>query len=249
MQARSVPPTLPDPLIARLRAVGCVFAEEEAAEIRRVLGADDTAADAVVTARGAGVPLEHALGVALFAGVEVFVGAGVFVPRARAEVLVDEAVAARADARVVVDLGTGSGAIAAALAVRLPDADIHAADLDPNALAFARRNGTRHGFAVHEGDWWDALPPELRGTVDLAVAYLPHVPTARLDEIPGDYRTHEPDLSVAGGSDGLDPLRAVLATMDDWLSPRGVFVTLVADEQLGAATRLVAERRVRLTTG
>jgi len=238
-----------DPLVARLRAVGCVFAEEEAAEIRRVLGDDDEAADAVVTARGNGVPLEHALGVALFAGVEVFVGAGVFVPRARAEVLVDEAVAARPDARVIVDLGTGSGAIAAALAARLPDADIHAADLDPQALTYARRNAARYGFTVHEGDWWDALPPALRGTVDLAVAYLPHVPTPRLDDIPGDYRAHEPTLAVAGGPDGLDPLRQVLTTMDDWLSPDGLLVTLVADEQLGTATALTQGRRVRLTAG
>jgi release factor glutamine methyltransferase len=102
---------------------------------------------------------------------------------------------------------------------------------------------------VHEGDWWDALPPDLRGTLDLAVAYLPHVPTARLDEIPGDYRAHEPDLSVAGGPDGLDPLHAVLASMDDWLSPDGVLVTLVADEQLEAATVLTAGRRVILVEG
>jgi release factor glutamine methyltransferase len=239
----------PDPLVARLRAVGCVFAEEEAAEIRRVLGSDERAADAVVAARGNGVPLEHALGVAVFAGVEVFVGPGVFVPRARAEILVAEAVAARPGARTVVDLGTGSGAIAAALAARLPDAQIHAADLDRHALTYAVRNAERHGFIVHEGDWWDALPRELRGTVDLAVAYLPHVPTARLAEISGDYRGHEPDLSVAGGPDGLDPLRAVLASMDDWLSPDGVLVTLVADEQLGTASTLSAGRRVLLVVG
>jgi len=226
-----------------------VFAEEEAAEIRRVLGDDEAAADAVVAARGSGVPLEHALGVALFAGVEVFVGPGVFVPRARAEVLVEAALTARPDARVVVDLGAGSGAIAAAFAARLPDADIHAAELDRVALAYAVRNGERHGFTVHEGDWWDALPPELRGTIDLAVAYLPHVPTARLDEIPGDYRTHEPDLAVAGGSDGLDPLRAVLAAMDDWLSPDGILVTLVAEEQLDAAAALTRGKRVHLTEG
>ncbi len=242
-------PTPPDPLVGRLRAVGCVFAEEEAAEIRRVLGADDEAADAVVAARRTGVPLEHALGVALFAGVEVFVGPGVFVPRTRAEVLVDEAIAARPDARVVVDLGTGSGAIAAALAARIPGAEIHAADLDPNAVTSARRNGERHGFTVHEGDWWMPSRPSWHGTVDLAVAYLPHVPTVRLDEIPGDYRSHEPDLAVAGGSDGLDPLRSVLATMDDWLAPAGILVTLVAEEQLETATALTAGRRVRLTVG
>ena len=91
-----------DRLVARLRAVGCVFAEDEAAEIRRVHGDDETAADAVVAARKAGIPLEQALGVARFAGVEVEVGEGVFVPRLRAEPLVDDAVAAAPDARIVV---------------------------------------------------------------------------------------------------------------------------------------------------
>jgi release factor glutamine methyltransferase len=240
---------MPDPLVARLREVGCVFAEEEAAEIRRAVGADEKRADAVVAARGNGIPLEHALGVAMFAGVEVEVGPGVFVPRTRAEILVDAAVTARPDARVVVDLGTGSGAIAAALSARLPLAEVHAADLDPAALAFASRNAARYGFTVHEGDWWDALPPELRGRVGLAVAYLPHVPTSRLDEIPGDYRSHEPDLSVAGGPDGLDSLRAVLRDLDTWLAPDGVLVTLVAEEQLGTASALSEGRRVTLTVG
>jgi release factor glutamine methyltransferase len=238
-----------DPLVARLRAIGCVFAEEEAAEIRRVVGDDATRADAVVAARGTGMPLEHALGVARFAGVEVELGPGVFVPRRRAEVLVDAAVAARPNARVAVDLGCGSGAIAAALATRLPTAEVHAADLDAHALTSARRNAARHGFAVHEGDWWTALPASLRGRIDLAVAYLPHVPTARLDEIPADYRTHEPDLAVAGGPDGLDPLRHVIAEMDRWLAPDGVLVTLVADEQLETARELVRARRVVLTVG
>lgn len=242
-------PHVSDPLVGRLRAVGCVFADEEAAEIRRVVGADENRADAAVAARANGIPLEHALGTALFAGIEVEVGSGVFVPRTRAETLVDSACAARPDARVVVDLGTGSGAIAAALASRLPDAGVHATDFDPRALTFARRNATRYGFTVHEGDWWEALPHALRGRVDLAVAYLPHVPTARLDDIPGDYRAHEPDLAVAGGPDGLDPLRAVLCDLDTWLAPDGMLVTLVAKEQLGGASKLCEGKRVTLTVG
>jgi release factor glutamine methyltransferase len=240
---------MPDPLVARLREVGCVFAEEEAAEIHRVVGTDEKRADAVVAARANGIPLEHALGVAVFAGIEVEVGPGVFVPRSRAEVLVDAAVTARPDARVVVDLGTGSGAIAAALATRLRLAEVHAADLDPVALGYALRNAARYGFTVHEGDWWDALPRELQGRVDLAVAYLPHVPTSRLDEIPGDYRTHEPGLAVTGGPDGLDPLRAVLRDMDRWLAPDGMLVTLVAEEQLGTARGLSEGRRATFTVG
>ncbi|MEO8529527.1 MAG: methyltransferase, partial [Pseudolysinimonas sp.] len=142
---------MPDRLVAQLRAVGCVFAEEEAAEIRRVLGDDDSAADAVVAARASGIPLEHALGTALFAGIEVAVGPGVFVPRARAETLIEKAVTLRPDARVVVDLGTGCGAIAAAVKSRLPEAVVYAADIDPLALTFATRNATRYGFTVHEG--------------------------------------------------------------------------------------------------
>lgn len=240
---------MPDPLVARLRAVGCVFAEQEAAEIRRVVGADERRADAVVASRANGVPLEHALGTAVFAGVEVEVGPGVFVPRTRAETLVDAALAARPDARVVVDLGTGSGALAAALATLLPHADIHAADLDPHALGYARRNAIGYGFTVHEGDWWDSLPRALQGRVDLAVAYLPHVPTTRLNEIPGDYRANEPDLAVAGGADGLDPLRAVLRDLDTWLAPDGVLVTFVAEEQLGTATALSTGKRVTFTVG
>jgi release factor glutamine methyltransferase len=245
---------MPDPhgshqLVARLRAVGCVFAEEEAAEIRRVVGDNPERADAVVAARANGTPLEHALGTALFAGLDIEVGPGVFIPRTRVEPLVDAAVAARPDATVVVDLGTGSGALAAALATRLPHAQVHATDLDPRALEFARRNATRYGLTVHEGDWWNALPHDLQGQVDLAVAYLPHVPTARLTDIPGDYRAHEPDLSVAGGEDGLDPLRAVVRDLDTWLAPDGVLVTLVAEEQLRTARALSEDSRLALITG
>lgn len=234
-----------DPLVARLRAVGCVFAEEEAAEIRRV-GADP---DAIVAARAVGVPLEQALGTALFASVEVEVGPGVFVPRRRAEVLVDAAVAARPDARVVVDLGCGSGAIAAALASRMPSAEVYAVDIDADAVAYAVRNGARHGFTALRGDWWEALPRTLRGGVDLAVAYLPHVPDSRLADIPADFRDHEPVRTVSGGADGLEPLRQVVAGMPEWLAGDGALVTLVAREQLARARSLVGTTRVTLVEG
>ncbi|MGN6324821.1 methyltransferase domain-containing protein [Pseudolysinimonas sp.] len=229
--------TEPDPLVAALRSVGCVFAEAEAAEIRRVLR-DPDAQHAVVSARAAGMPLEQALGRARFAGMDVELAPGVFVPRARAETIVDVAVRTRPRARLVADLGTGNGAIAAALVERLPLADVHATDLDPAAVAVATRNGDRVGFSVRLGDWWEGLPPSLRGRVDLATAYLPHVPTERLDHIPRDFREHEPELAVHGGADGLDPLRAVLAGMAAWLAPGGAFVTLVAGEQVETARGL-----------
>ncbi len=234
-----------DPLAARLRAAGCVFAEEEADEIRRVL-TDPDAMESVVAARSAGMPLEQALGRARFAGVDLDLAPGVFVPRLRAEAIVDAAVAARPRARTVVDLGCGNGAIAAALILRMPLADVHAADLDPAAVAVAERNGARIGFAVHRGSWWDALPPALHGRVELAAAYLPHVPTAELVHIPRDFREHEPESTVHGGADGLDPLRAVLAGFDEWVAADGALVTLVAGEQVEAARGLVGARPLEL---
>jgi release factor glutamine methyltransferase len=226
-----------EPLVARLRAVGCVFAEEEAAEIRRVLR-DPDAIEAVVVARGAGMPLEHALGRAVFAGIDLELVPGVFVPRHRAEAIVDAAVAARPRARVVVDLGTGSGAIAAALTLRLPLAEVHATEIDPAAVEVAVRNSERFGFSVHHGDWWTALGVGLHRRVELAAAYLPHVPTAELAHIPRDFREHEPERTVHGGADGLDPLRAVLAGWGEWMAPGGALVTLVAGEQVETARGL-----------
>ncbi len=216
-----------DEAVATLRAAGCVYAEDEAAAIWETYADPDARARAVAD-RTTGRPLEQVVGWAEFGPVRVALAPGVFVPRRRAEAILAPAVAVKPAARVVVDLGCGAGALAASLAVLLPDADVHGVDLDEAALACARHTG---GFAVHRGSWWSGLPDVLAGRVDLAVAYLPHVPTSRLSEIHPDFRTHEPAASVDGGPDGLDPLRAVLAGADRWLAPDGVFVTLLARRQ------------------
>jgi release factor glutamine methyltransferase len=217
--------------VAALRAAGCVYAEDEAAAVWSTFD-EAGARAAAVAARVSGQPLEQVVGWAEFGPVRVSLAPGVFVPRRRAEAILEPAVAARPDARVVVDLGCGAGALAASLAVLLPDAEVHGVELDEDALACARRTG---GFTVHRGSWWSGLPADLAGRVDLAVAYLPHVPTERLDDIHPDFRAHEPAMSVDGGADGLDPLRAVLADADDWLAPGGVFVTLLSRDQAEAA--------------
>ena len=213
--------------VLALRAAGCVYAEDEAAVIWETY-ADPSARDRAVADRATGRPLEQVVGWAAFGPVRVALAPGVFVPRRRAEAILAPAVALRSDARVVVDLGCGAGALAASLAVLLPDATVHGVDLDGAALACARRTG---GFTVHQGSWWSGLPSSLAGRVDLAVAYLPHVPTSRLPGIHQDFRAHEPAVSVDGGPDGLDPLRAVLADADHWLAPGGAFVTLVSRDQ------------------
>nr|WP_276568718.1 50S ribosomal protein L11 methyltransferase [Aeromicrobium phoceense] len=219
-----------DPIIARLRAAGCVFAEREAAFVRRHL-VDPGDVERAVTARVAGVPLEQAVGVAEFDGVTVAVAEGVFVPRRRAEAIPEAAAAHRPRARIVVDLGCGSGVLAAAMTRLLPAAQIHAVDLDPTAVVVARANGRRFGFSAHHGSWWNGLPRRLRGRIDLAVGYLPHVPSTRVDGIHPDFRAHEPRSTVDGGGDGLDHLRAVVAPLAAWLAPGGAFVTLLSVEQ------------------
>ena len=216
-----------DEAVLALRAGGCLHAEDEAALIWETY-ADRSSRASAVADRASGRPLEQVVGWAEFGPVRVALAPGVFVPRRRAEAILAPAVALKPDARIVVDLGCGAGALAASLAVLLPDAEVHGVDIDVTALACGRRTG---GFHVHQGSWWTGLPGELAGRVDLAVAYLPHVPTARLAEIHADFRSNEPALSVDGGADGLAPLRAVLAEADHWLAPDGVFVTLLSRQQ------------------
>jgi len=223
--------------VTALRAAGCVYAEDEAAAIWSTFSSPDDRV-AAVASRAGGMPLEQVVGWAEFGPVRVALAPGVFVPRRRAESILRPTVAARPDARVVVDLGCGAGALAASLAALLPEAEVHGVELDPDAAACARRTG---GFAVHEGSWWSGLPAALRGRVDLAVAYLPHVPTDRLDGIHADFRNHEPPLSVDGGPDGLTPLRQVLDGLDAWLAPGGLFVTLLAREQVPPGAHVLAE--------
>lgn len=222
-----------DEAVLALRVAGCVHAEDEAAVIWETY-ADLSSRAAAVADRATGRPLEQVVGWAQFGPVRVALAPGVFVPRRRAEAMVTGAISMRPDARVVVDLGCGAGALAASLAALLPAAEVHGVDIDEAALDCARRTG---GFHVHHGSWWSGLPARLRGRVDLAVAYLPHVPTPQLDQIHPDFRANEPTLSVDGGHDGLDHLRAVLAEVDDWLAHRGAFVTLLSPEQ-AASTEL-----------
>jgi len=216
-----------DEAVAALRAAGCVYAEDEATVIWETYDDPSRRASAVAD-RATGRPLEQVVGWAEFGPVRIAVAPGVFVPRRRAEAILAPAVALKPDAKIVVDLGCGAGALAASLAVLLPDAELHGVDIDEAALECARRTG---GFQVHHGSWWDGLPLELRGRVDLAVAYLPHVPTGHLSEIHPDFRSHEPSASVDGGPDGLDPLCAVLESADQWLAIGGAFLTLLSGDQ------------------
>ncbi|CBG75324.1 MULTISPECIES: putative protein N(5)-glutamine methyltransferase [Streptomyces] len=217
-------------VVTALRAAGCVFAEDEAELLLATARTADEAA-AMVDRRVAGLPLELVLGWAEFAGLRITVEPGVFVPRRRTEFLVERALAAVPGASVVVDLCCGSGAVGAALAVRLVGAELHAADIDPVAVRCARRNIAPHDGHAHEGDLFAALPDRLRGRVDILAANVPYVPTGEVPFLPGEARDHEPLVALDGGADGLDVLRRVAAEAPAWLAPGGCLLVETSERQ------------------
>ncbi|MCD0485573.1 putative protein N(5)-glutamine methyltransferase [Streptacidiphilus sp. ASG 303] len=206
--------------VAALRAAGCVFAEEEA---RLIAGTARTPAElaAMVERRTLGLPLEHVLGWAEFCGLRVAVGPGVFVPRRRTEFLVREAAALARPGAVVVDLCCGSGAVGAALAAAVGPVELHAADIEPAAVRYARRNVAAVGGRVHLGDLYGPLPAALRGRVDVLVVNAPYVPSGAIGLLPPEARDHEPRVALDGGADGLDVQRRVADGAPRWLAPGG----------------------------
>ncbi len=191
----------------------------------------------MVRDREGGRPLEQILGWAEFAGIRVRVAPGVFVPRRRSELVVRLALEAAGPDAVAVDLCCGSGALGAALLAARPDLEVHAADLDPAAVACARRNLPPD--RVHEGDLYDALPDRLRGRVDVLVVNAPYVPTDEIGMMPPEARDHEHRIALDGGPDGLDVQRAVCAGVGGWLAEGGTLVIETGRTQAATTAALM----------
>lgn len=225
-----------DELVHRLRLAGCVNAEAEAALLVEA-AESPTQLAGMVDRRVAGEPLEHVVGWAEFCGLRVAVAPGVFVPRRRTEALVGQAIAVTPPAAVVVDLCCGSGALGLAVARYADVAELHASDIDPVAVASARRNGVPH---VYEGDLYDALPHGLRGRVDILLANTPYVPTDAIALMPAEARDHEPRVALDGGGDGLDVQRRVAAGATQWLAPDGHLLVEASEEQAPIAAEILA---------
>jgi release factor glutamine methyltransferase len=223
-------------VVSRLRAAGCVFAEDEA---RLLLDAAATQVelDAMVARRVAGLPLEQVLGWAEFLGLRIAVEPGVFVPRRRTELLAWHASTLARHGSVVVDLCCGSGAVGAAVFAAVPGIELVAADIEPAAVRCARRNIVGQ---VYEGDLYEPLPDSLRGRVDVLVANAPYVPTGAVDLMPPEARLHEPLVALDGGTDGLDVLRRVIAEAPSWLAPGGHLLFETSTRQAPTALAEVA---------
>jgi release factor glutamine methyltransferase len=207
-------------LTLRLRSAGCVFAEEEAGLL---LAEASSPAELVRMAeqRIAGFPLEQVLGWAGFRGLRIAVDPGVFVPRRRTEYLVELGARFARAGSAVVGLCCGTGAVGAALAAEVPGIELHAADIDEAAVRCARRNVEPAGGHVHQGDLYSALPPSLRGRVDVLLVNAPYVPSDEIATMPQEARLHEPLGALDGGSDGLAVQRRTVAEAPLWLAPGG----------------------------
>ena len=229
----------PAAVVDRLRTAGCVFAEDEAA-LLVAAAAGPAELEELVARRAGGLPLEHLLGWAEFRGLRIAVAPGVFVPRRRTELLVQQAAALAPHPAVVVDLCCGSGAVGAALLAELPAIELVAADIDPGAVACARRNVEPRGGRVVLGDLDGPLPAGLRGRVDVLVANAPYVPTGAIALMPPEAREHEARVALDGGADGLDVQRRVAAVAPRWLAPGGHLLIETSEGQAARTAAAVA---------
>ena len=241
---------------ARLAAAGVASPEHDAAELlAHVTGTprtslpllDDVGADpardfaALVERRAAREPLQHLTGTAAFRHVELYVGPGVFTPRPETELLAGWAIdrALELEAPVVVDLCTGSGAIARSVADEVPEAEVHAVELDEPAHGWAVRNLADTAVDLRLGDMAEAFP-DLDGRVDVVVCNPPYIPLEAFESVAPEARDHDPALALWSGDDGLDAMRVLERTAARLLRPGGWVGSEHADVQGESAAAVFA---------
>jgi len=227
------------------------------AEFDHVLGEPVTTLTAarfhsMLERRGAGEPLQYVVGSWGFRTLDLMVDRRVLIPRPETEVVAgfvaDEvasrSVAAGRDREVIVaDLGTGSGAIALSVAVECPAARVYATDVSADALAVASANLAGIGRAatrvsLHEGDWYEALPGALRGSVDVVVSNPPYIGTT--EELPPAVADWEPPVALWSGPTGREAVEQVVDGASKWLRPGGALVMEVASHRAVESAALVS---------
>ncbi len=200
--------------------------------IDEVAAAHSDEFEALINRRSEREPLQHLTGTAAFRHIELAVGPGVFVPRPETELLAGWAIEqaqALPSARVV-DLCTGSGAVALSIADEVPNAHVHAVELDPQAHDWAARNVLNSQVDLRLGDMAEAFT-DLDGTVDVVTANPPYIPMEAWESVAVEARDHDPSLALWSGDDGLDAMRVVERTAARLLKPGGVVGAEHADVQ------------------
>ena len=203
--------------------------------------------------REAGEPVQYVLGHWAFRKLDLLVDRRVLIPRPETEVVVEVALAELALVapagtegahRVVVDLGTGSGAIALSIATERRDVDAWATDMSGEALAVASANLAGLGalavgrVRLVQGSWWSALPLELKGSVTLVVANPPYVAEGEVAGLPEEVSRWEPRQALVAGPTGLEALEAIVGEAPAWLAGRSTLVAEIAPHQSAAAKSL-----------
>lgn len=201
--------------------------------------------DELIARRAAREPLQHLTGLAHFRRVSLAVGPGVFVPRPETELLAGWAIeqahllAERPEAPVVVDLCTGSGAIARAIADEAPHADVYAVELDEAAHEWAARNLAGTGVDLRLGDFAGAFE-ELAGAVDIVCCNPPYIPLEAWESVAPEARDHDPHAALFSGVDGLEAMRVLERRAASLLRPGGVLGAEHADAQGESAPAVFA---------
>jgi release factor glutamine methyltransferase len=213
-----------------LARAGFIAAEEEAAELTLRAGGDRGLLESLLERRLTGEPLAWITGKTTFCGIEIAIDPGVYVPRWQSEPLARRAARRLGVDGVAIDLCTGSGAVAKTIMAARPAAGVFASDLDPRAVACARRNGVD----AYPGDLFDPIPPTLAGSVDVVVGVVPYVPTADLPLLQRDTFSFESPLSYDGGPDGTDVLRRVIRESPRFLRRGGALLLELGGKQAQA---------------
>jgi release factor glutamine methyltransferase len=190
-----------------------------------------------------GEPLQYITGVAGFRTLELAVGPGVLVPRPETEIVTECALSLLPRSGFLVDIGTGSGAIALAVKAERADARVMATELSDDAMIWATRNRARLGLAVEllHGDLFDPLPREVSGEVDVVVSNPPYIADGEIGNLPCDVVDHEPHVALFAGPEGLTIVARVIDGASEWLRPGGHLVVEIGADQ-GVAVETMMKR-------
>lgn len=200
--------------------------------------------EALVARRAKREPLAYVLGTANFRGLSIEVGPGALVPRPETEVTAERAIARareRGPRPCVVDIGTGTGAIALSVAAEVPNARVFATEISGAARGWALRNLARTGLraTLLPGDLFEPLHPALGGAVDVVVSNPPYVPQSNWDSLQDEIRRFEPKEALVAGPDGLDVVMRLLGDAPRWLAHGGWLVLEVGADQSERVAKLL----------